>query len=210
VQRGETFGFLGSNGSGKTTTLWALLGIIQADSGTLHFDGRPFTPEDGSQLRYLPEERGLYKKESVLTVMTYFGELKGLSKKAAATWSMNYLERVGLGNGKLTAPESENPRMAEAGMRDRIRGPGLLQIKDLAGAVLRARTRGIEVQLLDDGDMASLSGVYKGEITRQLVQALDGVAHGKVVVRSVTGEAWTVSLFADGGETGDSDVFVRV
>ena len=47
---------------------------------------------------YLPEERGLYKKESVLTVMTYFGELKGLSKKVAADWSMNYLERVGLGD----------------------------------------------------------------------------------------------------------------
>jgi ABC-2 type transport system ATP-binding protein len=98
VRRGETFGFLGSNGSGKTTTLRALLGILTADSGTLHIDGRPFTPKDGSRLGYLPEERGLYKKESVLTVMTYFGELKGLSRKAAANWSMNYLERVGLGD----------------------------------------------------------------------------------------------------------------
>lgn len=98
VHRGETFGFLGSNGSGKTTTLRALLGIYKPSGGTLHIDGRAFTPEDGSRLGYLPEERGLYKKESVLTVMTYFGELKGLSKKVAADWSMNYLERVGLGD----------------------------------------------------------------------------------------------------------------
>lgn len=98
VHRGETFGFLGSNGSGKTTTLRALLGIYKPSGGTLHIDGRAFTPEDGSRLGYLPEERGLYKKESVLTVMTYFGELKGLSKKVATDWSMNYLERVGLGD----------------------------------------------------------------------------------------------------------------
>lgn len=98
VRRGETFGFLGSNGSGKTTTLRALLGIYAPTAGVLHVDGRPFTPEAGSRLGYLPEERGLYKKESVLTVMTYFGQLKGLSKKAASAWSSNYLERVGLGD----------------------------------------------------------------------------------------------------------------
>ncbi|TFD88631.1 ABC transporter ATP-binding protein [Cryobacterium lactosi] len=98
VMRGETFGFLGSNGSGKTTTLRALLGIYIPTGGILHIDGRPFTPEAGIRLGYLPEERGLYKKESVLAVMTYFGELKGLSKKAAAAWSMKYLERVGLGD----------------------------------------------------------------------------------------------------------------
>lgn len=98
LNRGETFGFLGSNGSGKTTTIRALLSIYQATSGTLHINGRPFRPEDGGRLGYLPEERGLYKKESVIDVMTYFGRLKGLSKRAASAWSMNYLERVGLGD----------------------------------------------------------------------------------------------------------------
>ena len=102
VMRGETFGFLGSNGSGKTTTLRALLGIYLPTAGVLHIDGRPFTPEVGSRLGYLPEERGLYKKESVLTVMTYFGQLKGLSKKAAVSWSTSYLERVGLGDKAKT------------------------------------------------------------------------------------------------------------
>ncbi|MBG0739002.1 ATP-binding cassette domain-containing protein [Paeniglutamicibacter antarcticus] len=96
VQRGETFGFLGSNGSGKTTTLRALLGIYRATSGTLHVDGKPFTPENGGKLGYLPEERGLYKKEPVLDVMVYFGQLKGLSRQAARVWSLAYLERVEL------------------------------------------------------------------------------------------------------------------
>lgn len=96
VQKGETFGFLGSNGSGKTTTMRALLGIYQASGGTLHINGKNFEPQDGATLGYLPEERGLYKKESVIDVMTYFGQLKGLGKREARDWSLNYLARVKL------------------------------------------------------------------------------------------------------------------
>jgi len=96
IHRGETFGFLGSNGSGKTTTIRALLGIYQATRGVLHIDGRVFSPDNGDSLGYLPEERGLYQKESVIDVMTYFGKLKGLGRAAAASWSQSYLERVGI------------------------------------------------------------------------------------------------------------------
>ena len=97
IERGETFGFLGSNGSGKTTTIRALLGIYQPTAGILHIDGRPFSPEAGERLGYLPEERGLYKKESVIDVMVYFGRLKGLSAEQSRRWSRQYLERVGIG-----------------------------------------------------------------------------------------------------------------
>ncbi|MBT1001282.1 ATP-binding cassette domain-containing protein [Paenarthrobacter sp. DKR-5] len=96
VTAGETFGFLGSNGSGKTTTLRALLGIYQPTAGTLHIGGKTFEPKDGARLGYLPEERGLYKKEAVLDVMVYFGRLKGLGKAAARSWSLAFLERVDL------------------------------------------------------------------------------------------------------------------
>ena len=96
VGRGETFGFLGSNGSGKTTTIRALLGIYQPTAGTLLVNGRIFTPRQGSGLGYLPEERGLYKKEKVIDVMVYFGRLKGLTAAAARAWSMDYLQRVSL------------------------------------------------------------------------------------------------------------------
>lgn len=99
VQRGEVFGFLGSNGSGKTTTIRALLGLYEPTAGTLLIDGEVFEPKTGAhKLGYLPEERGLYKKESVIDVMTYFGELKGLSRASARKWSLDYLERVSLGD----------------------------------------------------------------------------------------------------------------
>ena len=96
VKKGEIFGFLGSNGSGKTTTIRALLGIYQADSGELLINGKKFSPERTGLIGYLPEERGLYRKEKVIDVMQYFGQLKGLSKKEARDFSQDFLKRVGL------------------------------------------------------------------------------------------------------------------
>lgn len=96
VAEGETFGLLGSNGSGKTTTLRALLGIYPIGSGRALIEGKAFEPAMGAHLGYLPEERGLYRKEPVLSIMTYFGQLKGLQRAEAEAWSRAYLERVGL------------------------------------------------------------------------------------------------------------------
>lgn len=102
VNRGETFGLLGSNGSGKTTTIRALLGIYLPTEGSLTIDGEPYSVDGSIKLGYLPEERGLYKKESVIDVMVYFGQLKGMSRTDARQWSLNYLDRVGLGDKATT------------------------------------------------------------------------------------------------------------
>lgn len=96
VKKGETFGLLGSNGSGKTTTIRALLNILRPTSGTLLVEGKTYSVSNETRLGYLPEERGLYKKESVIDVMTYFGRLKNLPKNTAREWSLKYLERVKL------------------------------------------------------------------------------------------------------------------
>lgn len=96
VRRGETFGLLGSNGSGKTTTIRSLLGIYRPTAGKLTIDGKPYRVDSGIKLGYLPEERGLYKKESVIDVMIYFGQLKGLSHEKSHDDSMAYLRRVQL------------------------------------------------------------------------------------------------------------------
>lgn len=102
VRRGETFGLLGSNGSGKTTTIRALLGIYTPTAGKLLVDGHPFDPAVQARLSYLPEERGLYKKEKVIDVMTYFGQLKGLGRGEAAVWSLEFLRRVDLASHART------------------------------------------------------------------------------------------------------------
>ncbi len=102
VKKGETFGFLGSNGSGKTTTIRALLGIYLPTAGELLIEGKPYTVDGSVRLGYLPEERGLYKKESVIDVMTYFGQLKGMNKEDARRVSLAFLERVKLSDKATT------------------------------------------------------------------------------------------------------------
>lgn len=124
VARGETFGFLGSNGSGKTTTIRALLGIYRPTSGTLEINGKVFSDNFGARLGYLPEERGLYKKESVLDVMRYFGRLKGLSKTDATAFSRQYLDRVDLSDkadlrvDKLSGGEQQKVQLGVTIMND--------------------------------------------------------------------------------------------
>ena len=102
VKRGETFGLLGSNGSGKTTIIRALLGIYVPTGGELLIDGEPYSVSGGVKLGYLPEERGLYKKETVIDIMTYFGQLKGMSRDDAYESSMKYLKRVDLADKAKT------------------------------------------------------------------------------------------------------------
>ncbi|MEO6529727.1 MAG: ATP-binding cassette domain-containing protein [Specibacter sp.] len=124
VARGETFGFLGSNGSGKTTTIRALLGIYRPTAGTLEINGKVFGDDFGSRLGYLPEERGLYKKESVIDVMTYFGRLKGLSRVEAQKFSRQYMDRVDLADkadmrvDKLSAGEQQKIQLGVTIMND--------------------------------------------------------------------------------------------
>ena len=95
VKKGEIFGLLGANGSGKTTTIRALLGFYHPTDGELLIEGKKYNPENIEvTVGYLPEERGLYRKETVIDTMVYFGELKGL--KNPLKWSQKYLARVGL------------------------------------------------------------------------------------------------------------------
>jgi len=103
IHSGEVFALLGANGSGKTSTIRSLLTIYQATSGELLVDGQEYSPERAQLVGYLPEERGLYVRSTVLDVMTYFGELKGMGRGDARDFSLRYLERVGLADkAKLT------------------------------------------------------------------------------------------------------------
>jgi ABC-2 type transport system ATP-binding protein len=77
VPAGSIYGFIGPNGSGKTTTLRMIMHIILPDEGQIEVLGSRDTAAARDQVSYLPEERGLYKKMTVRRLLRYYGQLKG-------------------------------------------------------------------------------------------------------------------------------------
>jgi len=101
VRPGEIFGFLGPNGSGKTTTIRMALDIIRPDSGTVSLFGSRPRLMTLREVGYLPEEAGLPPKARVLDTVRYLARLKGLSREAAEARANELLEAVGLYEHRL-------------------------------------------------------------------------------------------------------------
>ena len=80
LEKGEIFGLLGPNGAGKTTMIRIILDIIRADHGEIKIFGEEFDENLKERIGYLPEERGLYQKITVLECLRYFAELKNVKK----------------------------------------------------------------------------------------------------------------------------------
>jgi len=104
VPRGCIYGFIGPNGSGKTTTLRMIMNIFYPDRGTIRVLGHELRGAPPDRVGYLPEERGLYKKMKVREVLRFYGELKSGRKvhREVDRW----LEELGLaqwGNRKVEA-----------------------------------------------------------------------------------------------------------
>lgn len=83
VPKGSIYGLLGPNGAGKTTLMRIINQITAPDSGSLIFDGAPLSKHHISDIGYLPEERGLYKKMKVGEQALYLAQLKGMSYNEA-------------------------------------------------------------------------------------------------------------------------------
>jgi ABC-2 type transport system ATP-binding protein len=96
VRAGELFGFVGSNGAGKTTAMRIALGVLAADSGVVWWDGEPITAETRRHIGYMPEERGLYPKMRVGEQLVYLARLHGLSAPAAERAVAEWTERLGV------------------------------------------------------------------------------------------------------------------
>ena len=96
VPEGIVYGFLGGNGAGKTTSLRMALDILEPTAGRIEIFGAPPSREMAARIGFLPEERGLYRRMSVLDTIVYFGRLKGMSPSAARRAALHLLERLDL------------------------------------------------------------------------------------------------------------------
>ncbi|WP_408924735.1 ABC transporter ATP-binding protein [Corynebacterium sp. YSMAA1_1_F7] len=96
VQPGEMYGFVGSNGAGKSTTMRIALGVLAADSGEVRLGDKPIDDDLRRRIGYMPEERGLYAKEKIGDQLRFFARLHGLSDEAARKNAESLLEQLGL------------------------------------------------------------------------------------------------------------------
>ncbi|MFO7655750.1 MAG: ATP-binding cassette domain-containing protein [Bacteroidales bacterium] len=113
VPQGSIYGFIGPNGSGKTTTIRMIMNILYPDAGTIKIMGQSISGSRLESVGYLPEERGLYKKMKVHELLQFHGQLKnGLNiNKEIAYW---------LGKFELTAWTNKKVETLSKGMSQKI------------------------------------------------------------------------------------------
>ena len=96
VPAGSIFGLLGPNGAGKTSTIRMIMNITAPDTGEIQVFGHPRTAQDLRRIGYLPEERGLYRKMTVMDQLVFLGEIRGLKGPKLVSSINGWLERVDL------------------------------------------------------------------------------------------------------------------
>jgi ABC-2 type transport system ATP-binding protein len=96
VPAGSIYGFIGPNGSGKTTTIRMIMNLLVPDEGRISVLDRPSQSSVRDEVGYLPEERGLYKRMSVRQVLRYYGQLKGAAPAPLDAAIRLWLERLQL------------------------------------------------------------------------------------------------------------------
>ena len=168
VPTGSIYGFIGPNGSGKTTTLRMIMNILLPDQGAIEVLGSGNTAGARDRVSYLPEERGLYKKMTVRRLLRYYGRLKGRSHAELDPVIDEWMTRLGMqgwGEKKIEALSKGMSQKVQF-VASVITNPALLILDEpfsgldpvnaeaLKDAVLEIRRRGTTV-VFSTHDMAT-------------------------------------------------------
>ncbi len=113
AEAGEVFGLIGPNGAGKTTTIRMLMDIIHPDSGQVAIFGETPSQATKDRLGYLPEERGLYKKLTVIETISYLASLKGMDPRTIEAKADALLEQTGMLENKKKKVEELSKGMSQ-------------------------------------------------------------------------------------------------
>ena len=113
VDPGEIFGMIGPNGAGKTTMIRMMMDIIQPDAGQVTILGQKPSEATKARLGYLPEERGLYRKLTVIDTLTYLASLKGMDVRSIHARADVLLEQTGMLAHKKKRIEELSKGMAQ-------------------------------------------------------------------------------------------------
>ena len=186
VPEAHIFGFLGSNGAGKTTTMRIALGVLRADGGTIRWRGKDHRSLPRPTWGYLPEERGLYPKMTVLDQLAFFAGLQGvpvdIARREARAWLARFhvpefaerrAEELSKGNQQkvqFLAAVLHDPEVLL--MDEPFTGLDPVNIVLLREAILELRDRGKTVVL----------STHQMETVEAMCESVAIVDHGRTVV----------------------------
>ena len=186
-RRGNILGLVGPNGAGKTTVIRIMMGIVAPDEGRVRVFGASSAAEARQRVGYLPEERGLYQKQTVRDVLRYFAKLKGVARRTADQRMAAWLDRLGL-------PDAMSKRIQalSKGMQQKVQfaatvlhEPDLLLLDEPFGGldpVSRQQLRALLRELADEGRTVLLSSHDMAEVELLCPQVV--MIHlGQVVLR---------------------------
>lgn len=211
ARQGRLLGFLGPNGSGKTTTMRAVFGLVRLDAGTVRWQGRPVDARTRLRFGYMPEQRGLYPRMAADAQLRYFARLHGLDKGAAGRAAQRWLAHLGLGDrpGDLVAQLSHGNQQRVQLAAALVHDPDLLVLDeplsglDPLGAeamsrVLRERARegatvvfsSHQLDLVEDlcDDVVIIAG-GRDRIAGSLEEVRSASGHRHVEIRLAGGRA---------------------
>jgi ABC-2 type transport system ATP-binding protein len=164
VPEGSVYGFIGPNGSGKTTTMRMIVNIFYPDRGTIRVFGAERTGTRSDQIGYLPEERGVYRKMNVRALLEFHGELRGgrnvgkevdawLEKLGLADWGAKKVETLSKGmSQKVQFIAAVVPEPKLLILDEPLTGLDPVSADNIRAAVLEMRRRG-STMILSTHDM---------------------------------------------------------
>ncbi|KAB7704942.1 ATP-binding cassette domain-containing protein [Bacillus aerolatus] len=182
----ELFGFLGANGAGKTTTFRMILGILQANEGTIRWNGQPVNYKTSPLIGYLPEERGLYPKMKVKEQIVYLARLRGMDKKEAAAETDSWLERFNVPDyaGKKVEELSKGNQQKIQFIASVVHKPQLLILDEPFSGLDPVNVELLKqavIQLKESGSTIVFSS-HRMEHVEELCENLCIMHHGRPVV----------------------------
>jgi ABC-2 type transport system ATP-binding protein len=192
VEPGQMFGFVGTNGAGKTTAMRIVLGVLEPDAGEVRWQGRPVNAAVRRRFGYMPEERGLYPKMRVRGHLEYLAELHGAGPQRASESATRWMTELGVGERAddrveaLSLGNQQRVQLAAALVHD----PELLVLDEpfsgLDPVGVDALARALKARV-DDGVPVVFSS-HQLELVERLCDAVGIIQQGRLVASGTVAE----------------------
>ncbi|MHA2788411.1 ABC transporter ATP-binding protein [Corynebacterium sp. S7] len=192
VGSGEIYGFVGSNGAGKSTTMRIALGVLAKDSGEVLLDGTPLDDDSRRRIGYMPEERGLYGKEKILDQLIFLGTLHGMQAQDARESGRNLLEKLGLGErlddklDDLSLGNQQRVQLAASLIHD----PDVLILDEPFSGLDPVAVQVMSEMLMERAEtgVPVVFSSHQLDLVQRLCHRVGIVAHGKMVAEGTVAE----------------------